>query len=82
MVIELTPEMEATLSRIAERRQLSIFETLKEILDHTDWYDQQIQEGIDSVERGEVVPHDDVKRWLEERISRQQCRNESAADQR
>jgi len=71
MLVELTPEMEATLSRIADRRQLSIVETLSQILDQTDWYDEQVQEGIDSVERGELISHDDVKRWLEKRMSGQ-----------
>jgi len=71
MVIELTPEMEATLSKIAERRRLSIVEALRQILDHEGWFDEQVQEGINSIERGEMIPHEDVKRWLEKRISDQ-----------
>jgi len=71
MVIELTPEMEATLSKIAERRQLSIVEALRQILDHQGWFDEQVQEGIDQADRGELIPHDDVRRWLETRKSGQ-----------
>ena len=71
MVIELTPEMESTLSKIAERRQLSLVEALRQILDHEGWFDEQVQQGIDQADRGELIPHEDVIRWLQTRKSAQ-----------
>ena len=71
MVIELTPEMESTLSKIAERRQLSLVEALRQILDHEGWFDEQVQQGIDQADRGELIPHEDVIKWLQTRKSAQ-----------
>ena len=70
MATTLNPEMEAKLSQLAERTHRSKDEALEEALNqalaYNDWFETKVKEGLAAVERGEVVPDEDVLAWIEE----------------
>lgn len=76
MATMLKPEMEAKLSQLAERTHRSKDEALEEALDqalaYNDWFERKVKEGLAAVERGEVVPDEDVLAWIEEREQSEQ----------
>jgi len=76
MATMLKPEMEAKLSQLAERTHRSKDEALEEALDqalaYNGWFERNVKEGLAAVERGEVVPDEDVLAWIEEREQSEQ----------
>jgi len=75
MATTLNPEMEAKLSQLAERTHRSKDEALEEALNqalaYNDWFETRVKEGLAAVERGEIVPDEDVLAWIEEREQRE-----------
>jgi len=75
MATTLNPEMEAKLSQLAERTHRSKDEALEEALNqalaYNDWFEARVKEGLAAVERGEIVPDEDVLAWIEEREQRE-----------
>jgi len=70
MATTLNTEMEGKLSQLAERTHRSKDEALEEALNqalaYNDWFETKVKEGLAAVERGEVVPDEDVLAWIEE----------------
>lgn len=69
VVVELEPEAAARLERIAEASQKPVKDLVQravnQYLDYDAWIRAEIQAGIDEADRGEVIPHEEVKRWAE-----------------
>jgi predicted transcriptional regulator len=75
MATTLKPEMEAKLSKLAERTHRSKDEALEEALEqalaYNDWFEKRVKEGLAAVDRGEVVPDEEVVAWIEKREQRE-----------
>ncbi len=75
MATTLKPEAEAKLSQLAERTHRSKDEALEEALNqalaYNDWFEKRVKEGLAAVERGEVVPDEDILAWIEKREQRE-----------
>ena len=71
MDLDLTPETAAKLNELALRTHRGTDELLQEAVDHlvtyNDWFDQKVQSSIAATERGETVPDEEVRAWLEHR---------------
>jgi predicted transcriptional regulator len=71
MELHLTPETEAKLNELARRTHRGTDELLAEAVDHlvtyNDWFAHKVSSSIAAVERGDIVPDEDVRAWLEER---------------
>jgi predicted transcriptional regulator len=71
MATTLKPEFEAKLSQLAERTHRSKEEALEEALNqalaYNDWFVAKVNEGLASLDRGEVVPDEQVLAWIKER---------------
>ncbi len=71
MATTLKPQTEAKLSQLAERTHRSKDEALEEALNqalaYNAWFEVKVKEGLAAVERGEVVPDEDVLAWIEQR---------------
>jgi predicted transcriptional regulator len=67
--------MEAKLNQLAERTHRSKDEALEEALNqalaYNAWFENKVNEGLAAVERGEVVPDEDVLAWIEQREQRE-----------
>ena len=69
MEISLTPEVEAGLTRIAAEAGKPADQVVKELVanyvDHDTWFKREVQKGLDSLDRGKFVSHEEVGRQIE-----------------
>lgn len=71
MEVQLTPDQQARLSRMAaaqgcEERAL-VLEAVERLLNYEDWFSREVDKGIAAADAGEFVEHDDVRRLIERR---------------
>jgi predicted transcriptional regulator len=70
MEISLEPEVEARLARIASEAGKPANEVVRELvanyLDHDEWFKQEVQKGLDSLDSGKFVSHEEVGRRIEQ----------------
>lgn len=70
MQLNLTPEQEAQLSRLASDQGMNAEDLAKDVLlrliEHNERYLAAVQVGIDQADRGEFIAHEEVQ----ERINR------------
>ena len=71
MELHLTPETEAKLNELARRTRRGADELLKEAVDHliayNEWFERKVKDSQATVARGEAVPDENVRAWLESR---------------
>jgi predicted transcriptional regulator len=64
MEVPLTPDTQAKLARIAAERgrdtQALAQEAIERFVEYDDWFTRQVQEGIDELDRGQFVSHEEV----------------------
>ena len=74
MDLHLTPETEAKLNELARRTHRGANELVEEAVDHlvayNEWFDRKVKDSQAVVARGEAVPDEDVRCWLESRERR------------
>jgi predicted transcriptional regulator len=74
MELHLAPETEAKLNELARRTRRGADELVEEAIDHlvsySDWFERKVRDSQAAVARGETVPDEDVRTWLESRERR------------
>ena len=74
MELNLTPETEAKLNELARRTRRGTDELLEEAVAHlvtyNEWFEGKVRDSEVAVARGETVPDEDVRAWLEARERR------------
>jgi predicted transcriptional regulator len=69
MEISLQPEVEARLARIASEAGKPANQVVQELvanyLDHDEWFKREVQKGLDSLDSGKFVSHEEVGRQIE-----------------
>ena len=65
MEISFAPELEAKLNQIASQTGKGTSQIVQELvahyLDHDQWFRQGVEKGLASLDRGEVVSHEEVR---------------------
>jgi len=56
--------LEAVAQRTKRSKSFIAGEAIEEYLAVQEWQDARIQEALASVERGEVIAHDDIVEWV------------------
>ena len=69
MEIHFAPELEAKLNDLAsgsgrDAEQL-VQDLVKSYLDHDQWFRKEVQKGLEQLDRGEFIEHDDVVARIE-----------------
>lgn len=71
MELILRPETEAKLTELARRTHRGTDELLEEAVEHlvtySGWFEHKVAESLAAAERGEIVPDEQVRAWLEQR---------------
>lgn len=71
MELHLTPESEAKLNELARRTHRGTDELIEEAVEHlvtySGWFEHKVTESLTAAERGETVPDEQVRSWLEQR---------------
>jgi len=64
MEVHFSPDLEARINRAAARKASNPGEYVQQIvedyLDHEAWFVDQVKSGIDQLDRGEVLAHEEV----------------------
>jgi predicted transcriptional regulator len=64
MEVNLDPELQARLNRLAavEGRDTGtlVLEAIHRLVDYDDWFIGEVEKGLEQIERGEVLTHEEV----------------------
>ena len=64
MEVNLNPELQGKLVRVASENNRGVEEYVQQLvehyLDHDAWFRQQVKKGLDQLDRGEFVSHEEV----------------------
>jgi predicted transcriptional regulator len=78
MEVNLTPEVETKLARLASQRgtdaQALVRAAIETFVDYDDWFMREVEKGLAQIDRGEVLTHEAVGARLEKRLTEKQPR--------
>ena len=76
MEIELSPELQAKLDRIASEQgrdtKSLVHEAVERLVGYDEWFLRQVEIGLAQVDRGELLEDEEVAARMENLISRKQ----------
>jgi len=71
MEVNLTPDLQDKLSRLAVERgsdaQALVQEAVERLVDYDDWFLRQVEIGLAAADRGELIDHEDVGKMIHRR---------------
>jgi len=74
MEINLSPNVEAKLARIAAERgrdaEVLAREAIERLVDYDEWFIKEAEKGLAQIDRGEVLTHEEVGARVERLLSR------------
>ncbi len=78
MELNLKPELQAKLDEIAAQQgrdpQSLVQEAVERLVDYDQWFLREVDKGLQQIERGEVVEHEEVGARLEKFLNEKQRR--------
>jgi len=78
MEIELSPELQAKLERVASQQgrdsKSLVHEAVERLVSYDEWFLRQVEEGLAQADRGDLVDHDEVVARMESLIADKQRR--------
>jgi len=76
MEVNLSPELQAKLERVAEQQgrntESLVREAVERLLGYDEWFVREVEKGLAQIERGEVLDHKDVGTRLEKLLKQKQ----------
>ena len=70
MEVHFKPEVQARIARVAAEHQSDpdtyVQQLVEKHLDHDEWFRRHVQEGLDELDRGEFLTHEEVGARLAE----------------
>ena len=76
MEVHLTPDVQAKLSRLAAQQgrdtEALAQEAIERFVDYDEWFIGEVEKGLASADRGELLSHDEVGVRLERLIAGKQ----------
>jgi predicted transcriptional regulator len=78
MEVNLSPDLQAKLARIADQRgcdaEALAREAIERLVNYDEWFIREVERGLSQIERGEVLTHEAVGARLEKRLTKKQPR--------
>jgi len=78
MEVKLTPELEAKLDSIAAQQgrdaQSLVKEAVERLVGYDEWFVREVERGLEQIERGEVLEHEEVGARLEKLLNEKQSK--------
>jgi len=72
MEVQLNPETQAKLARIAAQRgrdaQALAQEAIERFVDYDEWFVREVETGLAAADRGEVIDHEEVGKLIDRRF--------------
>lgn len=79
MEVNLPPEVETKLARLASQRgtdaQALARAAIESFVDYDDWFIREVENGLAQIDRGEVLTHEAVRTRLEKLLTEKQPRS-------
>ncbi len=79
MEIELSPELQAKLDRIASQQgrdsKSLVHEAVERLVGYDEWFLRQVEIGLEQADRGELLEDNEVAARMENLIARKQRRD-------
>jgi predicted transcriptional regulator len=79
MEIELSPELQEKLERMASQQgrdsKSLVKEAVERLVGYDEWFLRQVEIGLGQIDRGEFVEHEEVARRIENLIARKQSKD-------
>jgi len=71
MEVDLTPDLEAKLTRLAAEQgrdtRALVREALERFLDYDEWFAREVEKGLAAADRGELSEHADIGKLIDQR---------------
>lgn len=71
MEVNLAPDLQAKLSRLAAERgsdaQTLVQEAVERFVDYDEWFLREVEKGLAAADRGELVDHQDIGKLIHSR---------------
>jgi len=71
MDVPLNPDLQAKLRRLAEQQGRAssalIVEAVERMVNYEEWFLREVDKGLATADRGELVDHSDVRKMIDER---------------
>jgi len=71
MEVNIGPDLQAKLSRLATERgrdaQALVREAIEKLVDYDEWFLREVEKGQAAADRGELVDHEDVGKLIDRR---------------
>jgi predicted transcriptional regulator len=78
MEVNLSPELQARLERLAAQQgrnsESLVREAIERLIDYDQWFIREVEKGLAQIGRGEVLEHEEVATRMEKLISKKQRR--------
>ena len=78
MEVKLTPELEAKLDGIAAQQwrdaQSLVKEAVERLVEYDEWFVREVEKGLEQIEHGEVLGHEEVGARLEKLLNEKQSK--------
>jgi predicted transcriptional regulator len=73
MEVHLTPDLQAKLSRLAAEQGRKVQEAIARFVDYDEWFIREVEKGLASADRGELLTHEEAGARLEKVIAEKQA---------
>ncbi|MGA8025615.1 MAG: hypothetical protein WB992_00605 [Bryobacteraceae bacterium] len=77
MEIDLNPDVQAKLGRMAAARgsnaEILAREAIERFVDYDEWFIGEVEKGLASIGRGELLSHEEVRERTEKRLAEKQA---------
>jgi predicted transcriptional regulator len=71
MEVNLNPDLQAKLNRLAADRGSDagalVQEAIERMVDYDEWFLREVEKGMASADRGELIDHEDIGKLIEGR---------------
>ncbi len=71
MEVDLTPDLEAKLRRLAAEQgrdtRALMREALERFLDYDEWFAREVEKGLAAADRGELTEHAEIGKLIDQR---------------
>jgi predicted transcriptional regulator len=71
MEVNLTPDLQAKLSRLAAERgrdaQALVQEAIERFVDYDEWFLREVEKGLAAADRDELIEHEDIGKLIDSR---------------
>ncbi len=76
MELRLSPDVEAKLTRLAaeqgSKAEVLAQQVIERFVDYDEWFIREVEKGLEQIDRGELLTHEEVGARLEKLISEKQ----------